>query len=169
VTLGAATGAAAAALGILAGPASASTSKTAEGFGSFYISGVTHQAFAAQCGDLFQGPVTSDDGSGDVTAKINQVSIDNCNQGIRVTANALPWTLTLQGDASTSSQFTLQGVDLNVTTAQGTCRYTGTLGGNLTLPGQPGLYFFSDSLSRQTAGCGGNQQITVFDDLQEIF
>lgn len=165
VKLGTAAGAAAAALAILAGPqASASSGETVLGYdnGGFAISGVTHQQFAAQCGDLFSGPVTSDDGNGNVSAKIDKFSISGCNQGVSVTANALPYTLTLKEGHS----FTIQGFDVNITTSQGTCRYTGTVQGGPEFP--PTTYALTGTLSRQSAGCGGDAQIHLSDPLQTI-
>jgi hypothetical protein len=161
----------AAALGILAGPASASTGQTTLLWGHFNFGGLTGSEFAATCNDQLQGPVTSTDSSGYITgAEMTKVTIDNCDQGVSVIADTTqPWSLTFQGDPVNTSQFTLQGVDLTITTSQGTCRYTGTIGpAHMTFPGEPGLYYFYSTLYRQTAGCGGAAQITVSDDLQEL-
>lgn len=128
--VGIAAGSATAALALLAAsPASASTSG-AIGYTGWVttLSGVTHEQFATSCGGTFKGPVTSDDGNGNYVASINSFSM-NCDQGVSVTPNALPWTLAAHGNNSPGSTFTFEGVDVNITTAQGTCRYTGSING----------------------------------------
>lgn len=154
-------GAGAVALAILAGPqASASTGETVEVYTGWdtALSGVTHQYYATDCGDVFKGPVTSDDGNGDVVASIGNFSM-NCNQGVSVTPNAMPWTFNLHGGV-----FTIEGIDVNITTSQGTCRYTGSVQGS---PEDQG-YYMTGTLSRQSTGCGGDAQVQITDPF-EVF
>lgn len=156
----AAAGVAAAALAIPAAPqASASTGARFLAFGSqFGISGVTHEHFVTECGNIFSGPVTSGGATGAMVANIDEVSIDGCNQGVNVTANALPWTVEGTNVVDNGS-FSIQRVDLNIATGLGTCRYTGMFQGTIDL--QPNVYDIRGTLSRQSAGCGGDQQISV--------
>ena len=166
VRLGVVAGTAAAALAVLAGPhASAATSRTAEAYTGWdtSLAGVTHQQFATSCGDVFKGPVTSDDGSGNVTASINSFSM-SCDQGVSVTPNALPWTLTAHGNNTPGSTYTITGINVNITTGQGTCRYTGSVSGTAMDQG----YFMSGTLTRQSTGCGGDAQVQVNDPF-EVF
>ncbi len=95
---------------------------------------------------------------GRIKADIESVTFNFCDTGTSVKANALPWKLDLQRDAS----YTISGVDVNVTTSQGTCRYTGSIDG----VGQgaqffPDVYDLRGTLNLQTAGCGGPDQINV--------
>jgi len=164
--LGIAAGTATMALGLLAAPhASAATGRTAEAYTGWdtSLAGVTHQYFATSCGDLFKGPVTTDDGKGNITASINTFSM-NCDQGVTVTPNALPWTLTAHGNNTPGSTFTVQGIDVNITTAQGTCRYTGSVSATALDQG----YDMSGTLSRQSTACGGDAQVQVEDPF-EVF
>ncbi len=166
VRLGVVAGTATAALGLLAGPqASAATGRTAEAYTGWdtSLSGVTHQQFATSCGDVFKGPVTSDDGNGNVVAGINSFSM-SCDQGVSVTPNALPWTLTAHGNNTPGSSYTIAGINVNITTSQGTCRYTGSVSGTAMDQG----YFMTGTLSRQSTGCGGDAQVQVNDPF-EVF
>lgn len=166
VRLGMVVGTATAALGLLAGtPAFAATGKTAESYTGWQtsLSGLTHQEFATSCGDVFKGPVTSDDGNGNVTASITSFSM-SCDQGVTVTPNALPWTLKAQGNNTPGSTYTIQGIDVNITTAQGTCRYTGSVSGTAMDQG----YYMSGTLSRQSAGCGGDAQVQILDPFENF-
>lgn len=166
VGLGVLAGTATAALGVIAGPqAGAATGRTAEVYTgwSTSLAGVTHQYFATSCSDLFKGPVTSDDGHGDIVASIGTFSM-SCDQGVSVTANALPWTLTAHGNNTPGSTFTIAGIDVNITTAQGTCRYTGSVKATALDQG----YDMTGTLSRRSAGCGGDAQVQVSDPF-EVF
>lgn len=162
VLAGVVAGTATAALGLLTGPqASASTDRTAESYTGWEtsLSGVTHQQYLPSCSDLFKGPVTSDDGGGNIVASINSFSM-TCDQGISVTPNALPWTLNAHwtgGDPGNS--YTIEGIDLNVTTSQGTCRYTGSVTGTAMDQG----WYLDGTLSRQSTGCGGDAQVRFND------
>src|SRR4051794_35706512 len=152
VRLGVTAGAATAALGLLAGPqASAATGRTAEAYTGWQtsLSGLTHQQFATSCSDLFKGPVISDDGDGNVVASVNSFSM-HCDQGVTVAPNALPWTLKAHGDNTPGSTFTVAGINVNITTGQGTCRYTGSVSATAMDQG----YYMSGTLSRQSTGCG---------------
>lgn len=162
VKLGTAAGAGAAALAILAGPqALASTGGTVQGYNSSFgmdFGGVTHEQYATECSNTFSGPVTSDDGNGNIVASIDNFSITNCDQGVSITANALPWTFK-GANINNGGSFTIEGVDVNITTAQGTCRYTGTMEAGPEFP--PNVYDITGTLSRQSAGCGGDEQVQV--------
>lgn len=166
VGLGVLAGTATAALGLLAGPqASAATGRTAEAYTGWdtSLAGVTHQYFATSCGDLFKGLVTSDDGQGNIVASIDTFSM-SCDQGVSVTPNALPWTLTAHGNNTPASTFTIADIDVNITTTQGACRYTGSVNAMALDQG----YDMTGTLSRQSAGCGGDAQVQVNDPF-EVF
>lgn len=159
VKLGTAAGAGAAALAILAGPEAFAATQTVHGDGGIYIGDVTHQEFATECSNTFSGPVSSGGGSGSVVASIDQFTVDHCNQGVSVTVNALPWTFKGQS-VNNGGYFTVEGIDVNITTADGTCRYTGSATGGQQFP--PTTYDFRGTLTRQSGGCGGDEQI-LFD------
>lgn len=166
VRLGVLAGTATAALGLLAGPqASAATIRTAEAYTGWdtSLSGVTHQYFATSCGDLFKGPVTSDDGNGNIVASINDFSM-SCDQSVSVTPNALPWTLQAHGNNTPGSTFTISGIDVNITTPMGTCRYIGSVSATAMDQG----YYMTGTLSRQSTGCGGDPQVQINDPF-EVF
>jgi hypothetical protein len=154
------------AIGLLAGPqASAATGRIAEvyaGWGTS-LSGVTHQQFAASCVDLFKGPVISDDGHGNIVANINDFSM-TCDENVSVVSSALPWTLAAHGNNTPGSTFAIAGIDVNITTAQGSCRYTGSLKAVALDQG----YGMTGVLSRQHTGCGGDSQIQINDPV-EVF
>jgi hypothetical protein len=164
--LGVVAGVATSALALLAGPqASAATGRMAEVYTGWdtSLSGVTHQYFATSCDDVLKGPVTADDGNGNIVASINSFSM-TCDQGVSVTPNALPWTLTAHGNNTPGSTFTIAGIDVNITTSQGTCRYTGSV--NATAMDQG--YDMTGTLSRLSAGCGGDAQVQISDPF-EVF
>ena len=166
VSLGVAAGVVTAVTTLIAGPqASAATGRTAEAYTGWQtaISGLTHQYFATTCSDVFKGPVTSDDGHGGIVAGVDEFSM-SCDQGVTVTPNALPWTLTAQGNNTPGSSFTVHGIDVNITTSQGTCRYTGSVSGRALDQG----YYMTGTWSRQSTGCGGDAQIQVIDPF-EVF
>jgi hypothetical protein len=150
--LGVAVVAAVAALAIAALPASAST--PASSVKGFSEDRTTFGSLAA-CQNIFTGPVTFDNHIGRIRADIKSATFNFCDTGTSITANALPWKLDLQRDAS----YTISGVDVNVTTSQGTCRYTGSIDG----VGQAfsDVYDLRGTLNLQTAGCGGPRQINV--------
>jgi hypothetical protein len=125
------------------------------------LGGVTHEYFAPSCGDVFRGPVTSSDGSGDVVARIDSFTM-SCDEGVTVAPHSLGWTFTSTG---AGRSFTLAGIDLDITTSQGTCRYTGSVQGTKD---DQGLYFMTGTLERGSAGCGGDPQITVTDPEQVV-
>jgi hypothetical protein len=155
VKLGVTLGVAVAALATTAPAASAA--RPAGSVKGFSEDRTTFGSLAA-CQNIFTGPVTFNNHIGRIKADLDSVTFNFCDTGTSVTANALPWKLDLQRNVS----YTVSGVDVNITTAQGTCRYTGSLDG----VGQ-GAQFFPDvydvrgTLNRQTAGCGGPGQINV--------
>ncbi|MBN6544864.1 hypothetical protein, partial [Actinacidiphila bryophytorum] len=144
-----------------ASPAGATQVPTVVGYTGWDTSlgGVTHEYFAPSCGDVFRGSVTSSDGSGDVVARIDSFTM-TCDEGVTVAPHSLGWTFT---STSGGRSFTLAGIDLDITTSQGTCRYTGSVQGT---EDDQGLYFMTGTLDRQSAGCGGDPQITVTDPEQ---
>jgi hypothetical protein len=111
----------------------------------------------ASCSNDLSGPVTShDDSTGESVANIDNVTFDCSDGTTSITANALPWTLHLFGNDA----FTLDGFDVNVTTPQGTCRYTGDVEGAFQFP--DGIDDIRISMTRQTAGCGWPKQVSGF-------
>ncbi|WP_329481442.1 hypothetical protein OG555_04705 [Kribbella sp. NBC_01484] len=152
-----AAGAAAAALAFAAAPqASASAAaKSVHGFTSTGMEFInSDNSVLAECGNQFSGRVTADDGGGEVKAAIDNFIV-SCNDGTRVTPNALPWTLDLLKDRG----YTIDGVDLNITTSKGTCRYTGTVNGVMEFP--DGVYDLRGSLTRRSGTCGGSETLNV--------
>lgn len=169
VKFGASAGAAAAALAILAGPSASAATETVQAYSGsfgFNIGGVTHQEFATECSNTFSGPVTSGGGSGSVVASIDKFTVDHCDQGVSVTVNALPWTFKGQ-NVNNGGFFTVEGIDVNITTANGTCRYTGTGTGGQQFP--PTTYDFRGTLTRQSGGCGGDEQISFDAPIESVF
>jgi hypothetical protein len=160
VKMGVAAAAAVAALVLFIAPqasASASAGSSVHGFSS---SGLRFVGLTT-CQDEFTGPVTSDDGSGGIAARIDRISFTTCDAGASVTPNALPWTLKLQED----SNYTIEGFNVTITTPRGICRYSGSVRGDMQFPG--GAYNLTGSLTRNTAGCGGSDRLTV-DALIEV-
>ena len=104
--------------------------------------------------DQFSGRVTVDDGGGEVKAAIDNILV-SCSDGTRVTPNALPWTFDLLKDRG----YTIDGVDLNITTSKGTCRYAGTVNGVMEFP--DGVYDLRGSLTRRSGTCGGTETLNV--------
>lgn len=135
--------------------ASASVGSSLKGFtSSGMVFARTDGSVLAECANVFTGRVISDDGHGAIAASIGSFSID-CQTGTRVTPKALPWTLQLQEDRG----YTIEGFDVDVTTAQGTCRYTGPVRGDMQFP--DGIYDLTGLLSRESAGCGWPAQVGV--------
>jgi hypothetical protein len=130
--------------------ASASAASSVKGFSS---SGIQFGGLT-ECENVFTGQVTADDGNGGIVASIDNVTID-CQSGTSVTPH-LPWTLNLQRDRG----YTIDGFDVDITTSQGTCRYAGTVRGDMQFP--DGVYNLVGELTRQRAGCGGPPQLEVF-------
>ncbi|MFD0856035.1 hypothetical protein ACFQ07_27595 [Actinomadura adrarensis] len=94
-------------------------------------------------------------------AAIDNVTFNFCQDGTRIVPRALPWTLDLNEDSS----YTIKGVQVTITTRQGTCRYSGTLNGFTQFPG---VYDLRGSLTRQSGGCGGSGQINVANLIEVI-
>jgi hypothetical protein len=132
-----------------AGPASAFTNWPAgtvtavdDGRG-FDIGGLT------TCNASFRGHLLWDAGmwyGGQIA--VDELAFANCTGGARVSANAVSqraWGI--DGTLST----VLYGIDIDVTTPNGTCRYTGTMYGFHYLD----RTHHSGPLYRQGGGCGG--------------
>ncbi|WP_213453688.1 hypothetical protein [Rhizomonospora bruguierae] len=153
VKLGVAVGAVVAAMAVAAPQAIASTSESGSVTG-YTSSDRTHFGTLAQCHNVFSGPVIATNGSGSIVASITDIAFNFCDAGTSVTPNALPWTLKLDVD----STYTIEGFDVNVSTPQGTCRYSGSVVG---LSQFPNAYDMRGSLTRRTAGCGGSKEINI--------
>jgi hypothetical protein len=109
----------------------------------------------AACDDMtFTGHVTSNNRTyGDLggTFQIDRATFENCAPGARVTANLPVWfSVDPVGGYGV-------GVDVNITTASRTCRYSGTLWGS----GGVRNANVGGDVYRLTAGCGGPSQFTV--------
>jgi hypothetical protein len=101
------------------------------------------------CSASFRGHLLWDAGmwSGGQIA-VDELSFTNCTGGARVSVNTVAqraWGI--DGTLST----VLYGIDINVTTPNGTCRYTGTMYGYHALD----RTHHSGPLFRQSGGCGG--------------
>jgi hypothetical protein len=109
----------------------------------FSIGGLT------TCSVAFRGPLLWDAGmwyGGQIA--VDELSFANCTGGARVSANAVAqraWGI--DGTHST----VLYGIDIDVTTPNGTCRYTGTMYGFHSHDRS----HHSGPLYRQSRGCGG--------------
>jgi hypothetical protein len=90
---------------------------------------------------------------------VDELSFANCTGSVRVSAN--PVDQRAWGMDGTNSTV-LYGIDIDVTTPRGTCRYTGTMNGYHPVD----RAFHSGPLFRQSGGCGGdsNEQgrVTLF-------
>ena len=101
------------------------------------------------CSVSFRGPLLWDAGrwhGGQIA--VDELSFADCTGGARVSANAVAqraWGI--DGTLST----VLYGIDLDVSTPDGTCRYTGTMYGFHSLD----RTHHSGPLFRQRGGCGG--------------
>jgi hypothetical protein len=101
------------------------------------------------CSTSFRGHLLYDAGmwyGGQIT--VDELSFANCTGGARVSANAVAqraWGI----DGTHSA--VLYGIDINVTTPYGTCRYTGTMYGFHYLD----VTHHSGPLYRKSSGCGG--------------
>jgi hypothetical protein len=110
----------------------------------FDIGGLTTCRFS------FRGPLLWDAGmwrGGQIAA--DELSFANCTGSVRVSANAVEqraWGI--DGTLST----VLYGIDIDVTTPNGMCRYTGTMYGYHALDRS----HQSGPLFRQSGGCGGD-------------
>jgi hypothetical protein len=104
------------------------------------------------CSVSVGGHVTGQEQFGGGSISLDQVSFTACSSGATVTVNALPWTL---GTAPTLSA-ALFPADVNITTSQGTCRYSGSL---LGYTNGSGTWFFTEPVFQRTAGCGGADQL----------
>jgi hypothetical protein len=113
----------------------------------------------ATCQNIFTGPVTADSSRG-ITASINNVTFNFCQAGASVTPTALPWSLSLN-----DSSYTIKGFSVNITTAKGRCRYSGTVNGIMQFPG---VYDLRGLLTRQSPGCGGPEQLNVSNSIEVI-
>jgi hypothetical protein len=137
---------------VIAAPASAFGPEGGKvtGFGSTDFDD-TAATRVTTCQNVFSGHVTEERPPGQGgEISIDEISFQPCDpeMGISVTANHLPWTLTLDSRAHP----TVTGVDLTLVKRTGSCRYTGTLGGARSFDG---VYTISGALPRQSGGCGG--------------
>jgi hypothetical protein len=101
------------------------------------------------CSASFRGHLSWDAGRwhGGVIA-VDELSFANCTGGARVSANPVsPRAWGIDGTLST----VLYGIDIDVATRSGTCRYTGTMYGYHAND----LAHHSGPLFRQSGGCGG--------------
>jgi hypothetical protein len=102
------------------------------------------------CRTSFRGPLLYDAGmwfGGQID--IDELSFASCTGGARVRANAVAqraWGI--DGTLST----VLYGIDVNVTTPRGTCRYRGTMYGSHPFD----RAHHSGPLYRQSGSCGGD-------------
>jgi hypothetical protein len=157
-TAGVATVAALGALVFAGAPASAfnPVGSPVRGWGSGGIAQQDPFSSVAGCSAEYSGAVTVDRGPGNG----GEVSLDrfsfNCGSAATVTARSLPWTLTLDS----SRTITVRGVAIDLTTAQGTCRYAGDLLHGF-LDDTLGLTDIAGSLDRRSSGCGIGQRIGV--------
>jgi hypothetical protein len=102
------------------------------------------------CSASFRGHLSWDAGMwhGGVIA-VDELTFANCTKGARVSANAVEqraWGI--DGTLST----VLYGIDIDVVTPNGTCRYTGTMYGSHPVD----RAHHSGPLFRQSGGCGGD-------------
>jgi hypothetical protein len=112
------------------------------------------------CSASFSGPLLWDAGmwhGGQIA--VDELSFANCTGGARVSVNLVDqraWGM----DGTNST--VLYGIDIDVTTPRGTCRYTGSLSSYHPVD----RAFHSGPLFRKSAGCGGdsNEQgrVTLF-------
>ena len=135
---------------------SASASSSVKG----YSEDPTRFGSLATCQNVFTGPVTAEDGSSGIKASIDKVTFNFCQGGTTVSPNALPWTLNLN-----QAGYTIEGFDVNITTAGGRCRYNGTVNGVMQFPG---VYDLRGVLTRQSTGCGGPSQLNVSNSIEVI-
>jgi hypothetical protein len=106
----------------------------------------------------FTGHVTSNDrtyGTLGGTFQIDKASFENCTAGAKVTAS-LPLSFSVDPAGGTGV-----GLDLDIATASGTCRYSGTLWGG----GGAGGSNVGGDLYRRTEGCGGPSQFALRSNL----
>jgi hypothetical protein len=102
------------------------------------------------CSTSWRGPLLWDAGmwyGGQID--VDELSFSNCTGGARVSANEVDqraWGI--DGTLST----VLYGIDINVTTPKGTCRYTGTMYGHHY--GDRAHHY--GPLYRKSSGCGGD-------------
>jgi hypothetical protein len=152
-----AAGTAVAALALVTAPHASAAATSVKGFST----SPTRFGSLAACQNVFTGPVTANLGDGRIAAAVNDVKFSFCEPGTGVSARSLPWTLDLKVDSS----YTLKGVQLNISTYRGVCRYGGTLNGFMQFPG---AYDVRGTLSRQYGDCGGSDQINVSNLIEVI-
>jgi hypothetical protein len=117
----------------------------------------------ATCGNEFTGHVTVDRGTGNGgEISLDRFSFPNCDSGVTVTVRSLPWTLTVDS----SRRITVRGVEIDLTTAQGTCRYAGDLRSGL-FDDTLGLYNLSGVVNRRGGGCGVGDTLSLDTSFQE--
>lgn len=155
VNVGVGVAAASAAVMAAAPSASAGTGDPVHGWGGMSFANQTNPvANLTSCSNEFHGRLTEDhDGGAGTTARVDDFSF-LCEPGTSVTARALPWTLSF-----TTNGVVLSGVDVDVTTPEGTCHYTGDLtNGAFQFPG---VYSIAGALHRRSGDCGGTEVLGV--------
>jgi hypothetical protein len=105
------------------------------------------------CRASLSGHITGVEMWGGGTIGVDRISFTGCSSGVRVTANALPWTI---GTDPTLASV-LYPNDVNITTSRGTCRYSGSLLGSTN---GAGTWWFIADIYQRAAGCGGPEQFT---------
>jgi hypothetical protein len=142
---------------VLAAPAAASAGDPVHGWGGpmSFTNQTDPLVNLTSCSNEFHGRKTVDHGTGPGT----EVSVDTmsftCEPGTSVTPRALPWTFTLTDNGGA----VLAGVDVDITTPSGTCRYSGDLANGAFQ--FPNVYSITGALSRRSTGCGGTDTIGV--------
>lgn len=150
---------------VLAAPAApAATGDPIHGWGSYMSFANQSQPLTTltACSTEFHGQLTAGGGGATgTTIRVDDFSF-GCQPGTSVTAQALPWTFEF-----TNYGVALRGVDVNITTPQGNCRYSGDLEyGAFQFP--PNIYSVTGALHRRGGDCGGTDVLGVA-ELTEVF
>ena len=108
------------------------------------------------CTESFSGRLTQTDpsGFGGGTFAITEFSFTSCDNGARVSLNALPQALRIDP----IGLWSIGSMDVKITTRTGTCRYTGHLG-DMTGYFSGTMLHGSGLLFRKSSGCGGPSSI----------
>ncbi|HEX4816596.1 MAG TPA: hypothetical protein VFV66_27970 [Nonomuraea sp.] len=121
-------------------------------------------ATLGRCANEFTGRVTVDRGAGrGGEISIERISIGNCDSGLTVRPQGLPWRLTLDS----SRTIAVRGVELELGTARGTCRFAGDLLHGF-FDDTMGLYNIGGVLQRRSSGCGAGETISLGTGFQQL-